>query len=37
MISLGGVDIAQKYYTQYNQCLSEEQKILLMGLFNTSH
>lgn len=37
MISLGGIDIAQKYYAQYNQCLSEEQKILLMGLFNTSH
>ena len=37
MISLGGIDIAQKYYAQYNQCLSEEQKVLLMGLFNTSH
>lgn len=37
MISLGGIEIAQKHYSQHNQCLSEEQKMMLINLFNESH
>ena len=34
---LTGIEIAQKHYSQHNQCLSEEQKMMLINLFNESH